>query len=350
MFGDTGLQGAKKTMEEYYFDTHDALEEEKEQEEQVQQENAINSSLLLGTNLLDKDASYLVDVSGDSLLLGDQESLLTPPASTTRIYTTDTGSLVGAGEPPATASTNEIPNQGAGKSNVRDSSNDHDDEIITTQQTPQKQPQESTINLVSEPVTATPAATATTLRSRSIVTGQLLSPFSPLLKQQQQRAKANSSTIIGDVAFTSDDDLSLQPCRKISTIAHICYHSNVATVDTNDANTINTNSPSVFTFDDEATATTTTTGDSKSPKKRPTIPREKRLCLFPMMTEDSTFSTSSTTDYKSPTASIAAPNSSCLSPTSATLQLASTQNTRDLVVVNPSAFGKYIPSEITMRK
>ena len=341
-------------MEEY-FDTHDGLEQE-EQEEQVQQENTINSSLLLGTKLLDNNASYLLDVSGDSLLLGDAESLLTPPVSAPRIHNTNTdtgGLVVGDGASTATTSTTDTPNQGADTvdSNHRDSSNDHDDNI-QPQNPPQEQLQESTVHPVSEPVTATPAATAMASRSRSIVTGQLLSPFSPLLKQQQQqRANAISSTIIGDVAFASDDDLSLQPCRKISTIAHICYHSNVATVDTNDTNTININSPSVFTFDDEATnaTNTTATSDKRSPTKRPTVPREKRLCLFPMMLEDSTFSTS-TTDYASPTTAAPSNSTSCLSPTSATLHLASTQNTRDLVVVNPSAFGKYIPSEVTMRK
>jgi len=80
-------------------------------------------------------------------------------------------------------------------------------------------------------------------------------------------------------------DLSLLPCRKVSVVVHV------------------------------------------------KVPHENhdKLCLFPLLPPSS----NTTTD-------------SMLSPTSATLQAISGIETRDLVAVNPCAFGKYIPAQVTM--
>jgi len=105
-----------------------------------------------------------------------------------------------------------------------------------------------------------------------------------------------------------------------------------------------------------AAADTTTTTSAKHATT-------KQLCLFPMITDEQLSSTEHAAETDSPSkttppaAAISAPSTpeqviheqqeQALSPTSATLQAAT--NTTDLVVVNPSAFGKFIPSEVTMQ-
>lgn len=54
-----------------------------------------------------------------------------------------------------------------------------------------------------------------------------------------------------------------------------------------------------------------------------------RLCLFPLLPETPS-------------------NGGLISPAAATLNAASALETGDIVVVNPTAFGKFIPAEVTM--
>lgn len=137
-----------------------------------------------------------------------------------------------------------------------------------------------------------------------------LSPFSPLLLQKQQRKRRTRArpvdqhhqpnTTSPGVPWQDDDNddqdtvigtLSLNATRKVSVIVHV----------------------------------------------RNPIASEKekdKICLFPLLRK-----------HDEATA-ILSTSEAALSPTSATLQSAG--HTRELIVVNPTAFGKLIPSKVTM--
>jgi len=111
-----------------------------------------------------------------------------------------------------------------------------------------------------------------------------MSPFSPLMKSEKGKVDAMASC-----AFNTDANLSLISCRKVSVVI-----------------TVNV------------------------PENNENAPKSSKLCLFPLV--------------------IASPSNpeDLLSPISATIQQAVKESTRELVVVNPSAFGKHIPAQFTM--
>ena len=106
-----------------------------------------------------------------------------------------------------------------------------------------------------------------------------LSPFSPLLRPNKTQ---RSESAISWQSQTTNPDLSLLPCRKVSVVVKV---------------------------------------------KFPDMDYSK-MCLFPLLTGTMYMDGSS--------------------PRSATLQAISGMETHDLVAVNPSAFGKYIPAQVTM--
>ncbi|CAB9501734.1 Kinesin-like protein [Seminavis robusta] len=163
-----------------------------------------------------------------------------------------------------------------------------------------------------EKIIQTPAKQTQTQTPTSIITSNLLSPFSPLLQphtRSQTQSQSNNNNGRDFVSWQPPDsfregDLSLQPCRKVSVVVHVSYQSNKCSPD--------------------PTCTT------KSPQ----------LCLFPLVHNDDNHVLSHDNNSSNNN------NNNTLSPTSATLNAA--VGARDLIVVNPSAFGKFIPSEITM--
>ena len=162
----------------------------------------------------------------------------------------------------------------------------------------------------------------TNTESKAFVNG-LLSPFSPLLNappnftanqldtifDDDPAAAANINNNVATMKQKRDEYLqyvSLQPCRKVSVVVR------VSEVDEND---------------DDA-----------------------KRCIFPHYKEDSILpgDTSiltegfSTPKGKRPQSPLASPNRSKING------LTSPPHGRDVVVVNPQAFGKYIPSQVTM--
>ena len=123
-----------------------------------------------------------------------------------------------------------------------------------------------------------------------------LSPFSPLLKTA---ATSSSRRTNSSLQWTQTDarDLSMVACRRVSVVVNVVQPAR------------------------------TDTGDTKKDKST------NRLCLFPL--DLNALDEKEQINKK--------PN---MSPTSATLQSAT--ETRDLVIVNPTAFGKLIPSDVTM--
>jgi hypothetical protein len=111
-----------------------------------------------------------------------------------------------------------------------------------------------------------------------------MSPFSPLAKSDRRRTETSLSFV-----SNTDADLSLISCRKVSVAVSVHVPEN------------NENS------------------------QKPT-----QLCLFPLNME----TPSNPGDL--------------VSPISATIRQAVHESTRDLVVVNPSAFGTHIPGQVTM--
>lgn len=111
-----------------------------------------------------------------------------------------------------------------------------------------------------------------------------MSPFSPLAKSDRGRTETSISFV-----SNADADLSLISCRKVSVAVSVHVPEN------------NENSQKLT-----------------------------QLCLFPLNME----TPSNPGDL--------------LSPISATIRQAAHESTRDLVVVNPSAFGTHIPGQVTM--
>jgi Kinesin motor domain len=167
----------------------------------------------------------------------------------------------------------------------------------------------------------------------------LLSPFSPTLKGQPQ-PKAQTQT---QESFR-DGDLSLQPCRKVSVVVHVSYQSSSnnsnnncnkdatsTTADTANSTTVSLSSPGINPSSSYSYSNSnSTSNDNNNNNNKP------QLCLFPLILKPDLHQTPLTTKNGKPR-----------SPTSATLNASA--GARDLVVVNPSAFGKFIPSEITMQ-
>jgi hypothetical protein len=111
-----------------------------------------------------------------------------------------------------------------------------------------------------------------------------MSPFSPLTKPERGRLDAT-------VSFHSnnDVDLSLTTCRKVSVLVTV-----------------------------------------HAPENNENNEKPSKLCLFPLVLE-------TPSNPKG-----------LLSPISATIRQAAHESTKDLVVVNPSAFGKHIPGHVTL--
>lgn len=111
-----------------------------------------------------------------------------------------------------------------------------------------------------------------------------MSPFSPLTKSERGKMDATVSFL-----SNSDVDLSLTTCRKVSVIVTV-----------------------------------------HAPEKNENNETPSKLCLFPLVLE-------TPSNPKG-----------LLSPISATIRQAAQESTKDLIVVNPSAFGKHIPGHVTL--
>ena len=212
-------------------------------------------------------------------------------------------------------------------------------------------PQKSVKSPKRTPILKTPASKNTSndkskrgSGSSSIITGSLLSPFSPLLNPHKAKDGDLHDQKDAGVHWAppnsySDGDLSLQPCRKVSVVVQVSYQSNGGNGHDDESlvPTVTTCTDSTATSSFFSTGTPQHQQQSPSPSKKSKPPQ---LCLFPSIPDSEEHPTSIHTSGADHHQQHAA-----LSPTSAALR----GNARDLVVVNPSAFGKLIPTEITMQ-
>jgi hypothetical protein len=161
-----------------------------------------------------------------------------------------------------------------------------------------------------------------------------LSPFSPLLKKAPAPSSksspsrlSNSNTRTKQLQWkhlqpdneNDDDDfelsaLSMAACRRVSVVVSV-------------------NPPTM-----KRTRTNKNINNSNSNDSEPEQDAGEKLCLFPLVDPHADLADISGT----------AGTKQHLSPTSATFQRARDSDARDLVVVNPTAFGRFIPSQVTM--
>ena len=165
-----------------------------------------------GKDNLVLENSYLMDVvgedSGDTILGGLSTSLL---SSESQMDLTNSSN-------PLSSSVALLGNKLSSQEKIikRNTENKHADtqkDLTLTLQTPAKDK----------------STTKQTPTTTSIITSNLLSPFSPLL--QPQTCSQTHSQSHNTVAWKPPDsfregDLSLQPCRKVSVVVHVSYQSN----------------------------------------------------------------------------------------------------------------------------
>jgi chromosome segregation ATPase len=196
-----------------------------------------------------------------------------------------------------------------------------------------------------------PTTTTPWTEARSFVNG-LLSPFSPLLKQPNSGDDSiadvmnNGEHVVGDPQRVRNEYLqyvSLKPCRKVSVVVRVLPVPNDG-------------------------------GENDDSSHQQTQPQQQQRCVFPHYKEDrATFLTPPTgrndhdnsnsinNNMSSPTfARFVSPpqhhqqhqeqqqSGNSLRNEAMISQQKKTPALRDMVVVNPSAFGKYIPSQVTM--
>ena len=180
-----------------------------------------------------------------------------------------------------------------------------------------------------------------------------VSPFSPLLSRQrlcrsqrkQQRKGAVASHPLKDHDDDQDDNQDDQDNDNDD-------HDNHTNDDTNDERFLTNLSLSacrkvsvvVRVSEPDVTATTSSSSSAAaSPSDQAAPPTDRKLCVFPLVTslqERKHLQKQNKRDQKEATHSTTAPTWEALQ--------AGAIDSRDVVVVNPTAFGKYIPSQVTM--